>query len=228
MPVNVHGRTVSYRRLWSRRRVARLWSVSRWNLPFLLFYLFIYFNYYYYAGNVCMATTAKGSHTHTLRHTSVLTKPCTLRRITQRFPWARVCRGECIATGNLTHHSTRGSPALAASPQRPTLAAPDLLFVGVGGGGELELKGVRGKKASAASPSSYRCQASIKVTFQIVLVLRFAFRPERRWIIIAARRPRGLIESSLSDGISGSVCNNGVESLAALQRNASLKRQLIY
>lgn len=64
------------------------------------------------------------THSHTHVHTNSALQGS---RISHGLPRACLCCSECIATGNLTHHSTQGSSASAASPCSQLLAAPNLL-----------------------------------------------------------------------------------------------------
>ena len=75
-----------------------------------------------------LSPTLRHSHTPTHTHTRTHTKSTLQgRRISHGLPRACLCCSECIATGNLTHHSTRGSSASAASLCSQLLAAPNLL-----------------------------------------------------------------------------------------------------
>lgn len=63
-------------------------------------------------------------HTVTHTHTHSALKG---RGISHGLPRACLCCRECIATGNLTHHCTRGRSASAATQCSQPLAAPNLL-----------------------------------------------------------------------------------------------------
>lgn len=64
------------------------------------------------------------TNTHTHAHTNSALKG---RGISHGLPRACLCCRECIATGNLTHHCTRGRSASAATQCSQPLAAPNLL-----------------------------------------------------------------------------------------------------
>ena len=72
-------------------------------------------------------------------------------RISHGLPGAHLRRSECIATGNLTHHSTRGISASAASPCSQALAAPNLLS---------------GTETAPNAQSSYDCQRQLQWLFR--------------------------------------------------------------
>lgn len=69
-------------------------------------------------------------HTVPHKHVHTITKHYTASRISHRLPRACLCCSECIATGNLTHHNTRGSWALAAIQCSKALAAANILLKG--------------------------------------------------------------------------------------------------
>lgn len=83
------------------------------------------------------------SHTHIHMHTN---SSLQARRISHGLPRARLCCSECIATGNLTHHRTRGSSASTARPVQPTARSTKSPF---------------GKETAPNAQSSYDCQRQL-------------------------------------------------------------------
>lgn len=106
-----------------------------------------------FAGHMpwCILSPTHKTHSHTCMWTQTQSA-LQSRRISHGLPGACLCCSECIATGNLTHHSTRGSLSISGKPMQPTARSNKPPF---------------GKKETAPNTQlSYECHRQLRWLFK--------------------------------------------------------------